>query len=101
MGKESEGKCEPCQHGKQLKMSHKSISDINTTKVLELLHMDLMGPIQVESLNGKRYIFVCVVDFSRFTWVNFLREKYDTFEALKNLCIKLKVEKDSNIGKIV
>ena len=45
LGKESEGKCEPFQLGKQLKMSHKGISNTNTTKVLELLHMDLMGPV--------------------------------------------------------
>lgn len=91
LGRESEGKCEPCQLGKQLKISHKGISDINTSKVLELLQMDLMGPIKVESLSGKMYIFVCVDDFSRFTWVNFLREKSDNFDAFKNLCIKLNV----------
>ncbi|XP_062075658.1 uncharacterized protein LOC133779758 [Humulus lupulus] len=51
LGKESVGKCEPYQLRKQLKISHKSILDVNTSKVLELLHMDLMGPIQVESLN--------------------------------------------------
>ena len=64
-----------------MKVFHKALSDINTSNVLELLHMDLMGPIQVEIINGKRYIFVCVDDFSRFTWVDFLREKSDTFEA--------------------
>ncbi|XP_062100928.1 uncharacterized protein LOC133806859 [Humulus lupulus] len=51
LGKEFVGKCEPCQLGKQLKISHKSIPDVNTSNVLELLHMDLMGPSQVESLN--------------------------------------------------
>ena len=30
--------------------------------------MDLMGPIQTESIAGRRYIFVLVYDFSRFTW---------------------------------
>ena len=57
--------------------------------------MDLMSPIQVESFVGKKYIFACVDDFSRFTWVNFIREKFVTFDYFRNLCIKLK------IGKIV
>ncbi|XP_062080215.1 uncharacterized protein LOC133784967 [Humulus lupulus] len=57
LGKESVSKCEPCQLGKQLKVTHKCISDFNTTKVLELLHMDLMGTIQVESLNGNSHEF--------------------------------------------
>ncbi|KAA0026110.1 gag-pol polyprotein [Cucumis melo var. makuwa] len=31
-----------------------------TNRVLELLHMDLMGPMQTESLGGKKYVFVVV-----------------------------------------
>ncbi|MEX5533318.1 hypothetical protein, partial [Pseudomonas syringae] len=52
-----EGKlCGECQIGKQIKVSHKVLQHQTTTKVLELLHMDLMGPMQVESLGGKRYV---------------------------------------------
>ncbi|XP_024019817.1 uncharacterized protein LOC112091153 [Morus notabilis] len=36
--------------------------------------------IEVESIGGRKYIFVCVDDFSRFTWVDFIREKSDTFK---------------------
>nr|GEY38414.1 hypothetical protein [Tanacetum cinerariifolium] len=32
------------------------------------LHMDLCGPMRVESINGKKYILVIVDDYSRFTW---------------------------------
>ncbi|XP_062093458.1 uncharacterized protein LOC133799460 [Humulus lupulus] len=60
-----------------------------------------VNSLLVEILNGKKYNFVCVDDFSRFTWVDFLRGKSDTFEAFKTLCLKLRVEKDYNIGKIV
>ena len=59
--------CGPCQIGKQVKLSHNLLQQITTSKVLELLHMDLMGLMQVESIAGKRYVFVCVDDFSRFT----------------------------------
>ena len=60
-----------------------------------------MGPMQVESIASKRYVFVCVDDFSRFTWVDFLKEKSETFDVFKKLCKKLKNEKDVNIGKII
>lgn len=73
--------CGPCQHGKQTKISHKTLSDLNISCVLELLHMDLMGLMQTESLGGKRYVFVCVDDFSRYAWVDFLCEKSDSFNA--------------------
>src|ERR1044072_10030345 len=77
---EEGGICGECQIGKQTKKSHKKLQHLTTTKVLELLHMDLMGPMPVEILGGKRYAFVCVDDFSRYTWINFIREKSDTFE---------------------
>nr|GFB22075.1 putative ribonuclease H-like domain-containing protein [Tanacetum cinerariifolium] len=37
--------------------------------------MDLCGPMRIASINGKRYILVIVDDYSRYTWVHFLRSK--------------------------
>jgi len=71
-----------------------------TSKVLELLHMDLMGPMQIESIGGKRYVLVVVDDFSRFTWVNFIRETSDTFDVFQDLCTQLQREKDRGIVRI-
>ena len=99
LGIKKDGICEPCQLGKQLKKSHKVLQQITTTRILELLHMDLMGCMQVESTGGRRYIFVCVDDFSRYTWVEFLKEKFDTFNVFEKLCLKLKNEKSINIEK--
>ena len=93
--------CGPCVEGKQVKVSHKVLQHLVTNRVLELLHMDLMGPMQVESIGGKRYAFVCVDDYSRFTWVQFIREKSDTFDVFKALCSRLQTEQCCNIGKIV
>ena len=59
--------CGDCQVEKQTKMSHQKIQHLTTSKVLELLHMDLMGPMQVESLGGKKYAYVVVDDFSKYT----------------------------------
>ncbi|XP_056843312.1 uncharacterized protein LOC130495810 [Raphanus sativus] len=67
--------CKACCQGKQIKVQHKQVKEITSKRVLELVHLDLMGPIQTESIGGRRYIFVLVDDFSRFTWVRFLREK--------------------------
>ena len=75
LSKKEPSVCGPCQFGKQLKESHNLLQQSITTRVFELLHMDLMRPMQVESIGGKRYIFVCVDDFSRFIWVNFIKEK--------------------------
>ena len=59
-----------------------------------------MGPKRTESLEGKRYIMVIVDDFSRYTWVEFLREKSEACEKLKILCKRLQKEKGVPIVKI-
>nr|GEX08110.1 hypothetical protein [Tanacetum cinerariifolium] len=51
---------------------------------LQLLHMDLCGPMRVASINGKRYVLVTVDDYSRYTWTHFLRTKDETPEVLIN-----------------
>nr|GFC35333.1 hypothetical protein [Tanacetum cinerariifolium] len=57
--------------------------------------MDLCGPMRVESVNGKKYILVIVDDYSRFTWVKFLRSKDETLDFiikfLKMIQVRLKV----------
>ena len=55
--------------------------------------MDLIGPTQIKSIGGKKYIFVTVNDFSRFTWINFICEKSDTFSVFRALCLKVQVKK--------
>nr|GFA87153.1 retrovirus-related Pol polyprotein from transposon TNT 1-94 [Tanacetum cinerariifolium] len=50
---------------------------------LNLLHIDLCGPMRVASINGKNYILVIVDDYSRYTWILFLRSKDETSEVLK------------------
>ena len=62
--------------------------------------MDLMGPMQVESLGGKRYAYVVVDDFSRYTWINFIREKSDVFDVFKDLCKRIQREKESCVIRI-
>nr|GEV30178.1 retrovirus-related Pol polyprotein from transposon TNT 1-94 [Tanacetum cinerariifolium] len=67
-----------CAMGKSTKKTHKPKSEDTNQEKLYLLHMDLCGPMRVESVNGKKYILVIVDDYSRFTWVKFLRSKDET-----------------------
>ncbi|GJV62021.1 retrovirus-related pol polyprotein from transposon TNT 1-94 [Tanacetum coccineum] len=53
--------------------------------------MDLCGPLRVQSINGKKYILVIVDDYSRFTWVKFLRSKDKTPVFVINLLKQLQV----------
>nr|GEU38511.1 reverse transcriptase domain-containing protein [Tanacetum cinerariifolium] len=75
--------CPSCQLGKSKKSSHPLKTINNNTEILNTLHMDLCGPLRVESINKKKYILVIVDDYTRFGWVRFLRTKDETPEAIK------------------
>ena len=54
------------------------------TKMLELIHGDLCGPITPSTSAGNRYIFVLIDDYSRYMWTILLKEKGDAFCKFKN-----------------
>ncbi|GJU91078.1 putative ribonuclease H-like domain-containing protein [Tanacetum coccineum] len=53
--------------------------------------MDLYGLMRVECINGKRYVLVIVDDYSRYTWVHFLRSKDEALEEIKTFLKKITV----------
>nr|ABF95048.1 retrotransposon protein, putative, unclassified [Oryza sativa Japonica Group] len=75
--------CSACQAGKQVGNPHPIKNIMTTTRPLELLHMDLFGPVAYISIGGNKYVFVIVDDFSRFTWVYFLHDKSKAQDVFK------------------
>nr|GEU72320.1 retrovirus-related Pol polyprotein from transposon TNT 1-94 [Tanacetum cinerariifolium] len=85
------------------RLSHLNFGAINylarqglVREKLYLLHMDLYGPIRVESVNEKKYILVIVDGYSRFTWVKCLRSKDEApnfiIKFLKMIQVQLKAK---------
>jgi transposase InsO family protein len=64
-------------------------------KPLELVHTDLCGPTRTQSLQGEKYFMFLIDDYSRMTWVTFLKEKYEAFEKFKEF--KALVENKTNL----
>jgi hypothetical protein len=73
---------------------------MTTTRPLELLHMDLFGPIAYLSIGGNKYGLVIVDDFSRFTWVFFLHDKSETQAIFKKFARRAQNEFDLKIKNI-
>ncbi|GKA08195.1 retrovirus-related pol polyprotein from transposon TNT 1-94, partial [Tanacetum coccineum] len=83
-----------CALGKSKKSSHQPKAEDTNQEKLYLLHMDLCGPMRVAGINEKRYILVIVDDYSRFTWVRFLKTKDEApaaiIKCIKNIQVCLK-----------
>ncbi|GKE02318.1 retrovirus-related pol polyprotein from transposon TNT 1-94 [Tanacetum coccineum] len=56
--------CFACQLGKSKKHTHTPKAENTNLEVLNTLHMDLCGPMRVQTINGKKYILVIVDDYS-------------------------------------
>ena len=74
-----------------------------------MIHFDIRGPIPITSMNGSRYSLTFIDDFSRYTWVFFLKKKSEVCEKkieLKALIenafgIKVKILRYDNGGEYV
>ncbi|KAJ9538659.1 hypothetical protein OSB04_031392 [Centaurea solstitialis] len=74
--------CSACEKGKMKKSSHPPKMETNCHHPLDMLHMDLCGPMRVESLARKIYMLVLVDEYSRYTWLEFLRAKSDAADLI-------------------
>ncbi|GJW28468.1 putative ribonuclease H-like domain-containing protein [Tanacetum coccineum] len=92
--------CVACQKGKQHKASCKAKSVSSISQPLQLLHMDLFGPTSVRSLNHKTYCLVITDDFSRFSWVFFLRTKDETSGILKDFIRQIENQLNQKVKTI-
>ncbi|KAI3681723.1 hypothetical protein L6452_36527 [Arctium lappa] len=95
-----ESLCSACEKGKQTKASFKSKQVSSVTSPLQLLHMDLFGPVNIQSIAGKKYTFVIIDEYSRYTWVIFLRCKSDTPEELISFVKKMEVLNNLTVRSI-
>ncbi|GJU27015.1 putative ribonuclease H-like domain-containing protein [Tanacetum coccineum] len=92
--------CVACQKGKQHKASCKGKSVSFISQPLQLLHMDLFVPTSVRSINHKTYCLVITDDFSRFSWVLFLRTKDETSGILKDFIRQIENQLNQKVKTI-
>nr|GEY89548.1 copia-type polyprotein [Tanacetum cinerariifolium] len=87
--------CEGCLFGKHARSSFLKESTSRAKEPLQLIHTDLYGPITPPSHGKNLYFMLFIDDYSRKTWVYFLKEKSQAFEAFKTF--KAMVEKEKGL----
>jgi hypothetical protein len=94
----SKFQCEACVLGKGKRLpSPTAPLETRSTKLLELLHVDLWGPA---SLGGKKYFLTCYDDYSHHVDLYFLKNKWDALAALKNHTAKAELQTGCRIKQI-
>jgi transposase InsO family protein len=85
--------CESCVLSKHHRTSFAKEVNWKKNKPLELVHTDVCGPIKLMSTGQNRYFLTFTNDFSRKTWIYFLKKKSEVLNYFKDF--KAIVEKQS------
>jgi hypothetical protein len=80
----SKGVCEGCVLGKHPQEKFDKGKSQRASTPLDLIHSDLMDPFPHPSINKSRFVLIFIDYFSRFTWIYFLRQKFEVFQHLKD-----------------
>ena len=89
--------CSSCIAGKMHEKNHRKVSSINAKRAFELLHMDLFGPPTYDSLGGKKYCLVVVDDYTRYTWVFYIKKKNETQDIFIDWATQVQRKYDTTI----
>ena len=76
---ESLDACEPCLMGKMTKTPFSGTME-RATDLLETIHTDVCGPMNVEARGGYRYFLTFTDDLSRYGYIYLMKQKSETFE---------------------
>lgn len=75
--------CETCMGAKSTRLPFPKKSQSSSKAILDLIHTDVCGPMQTESIGKKRYILTLIDDYSKYTEIYFMHNKSDTEVRIK------------------
>ncbi|GJS76119.1 retrovirus-related pol polyprotein from transposon TNT 1-94 [Tanacetum coccineum] len=87
--------CSACEKRKHHRTSFKTKRSFSINKCLHLLHIDLFGPVKSQTISHNKYTLVIVDEYSRYTWVFFLKKKSDAAD-----CITSFIRKMENLNEV-
>jgi hypothetical protein len=74
--------CDVCSQGKAQRESDKHGWN-GASEPLELVHSDVMGPMEHESFSGDRFVVTFIDDYSRFVALHLMKKKSEVLNCFK------------------
>ena len=95
--------CENCEVSKSCRKPRKPADEesFNSTESLDLLHADVVGPINSESIAGKRYFIPLYDDSSAVSLVRFLWYKSEAGRAIKEMISDLETLRKGRVKQLI
>jgi hypothetical protein len=101
MNIKQEGKnlCEVCIHAKQTRLPSKSVRK-SRKRILDIVHTDVCGPIDIETHDGKKYFVTFLDDFSHFCVVYLLSNKNEVTKCIKEFVSQSESRFNQKLNKL-
>ena len=91
--------CDVCAFVKQKCLKYSSSTSISL-QFFKLIHVDIWDPISVSSIDGYKYFLTIVDDYSKFTWILFLKNKTEVRSVLQDFIILTENQFSCKLKKI-
>eukprot|EP00253_Pinus_taeda_P033405 PITA_33405 len=78
-----DSRCEGYILGKQHRETFPARKLVRAKAPLEIVHLDLCGPMSTLSFGGSHYVLTFIDDYTRKTWVFLLKQKSEVFECFR------------------
>lgn len=88
--------CEVCALAKQSRNPF-SNSKRTSKNALELIHSDLVGPMETQSIGKAKFLLTFIDDYTRKIFVYFIHSKSDVFEKFKEFKNFVEKQRESSI----
>jgi hypothetical protein len=85
--------CEHCQYAKQTKSVHQNSNSDSSTQPLDLVHIDVCGPMSVRSLGGVVYFVTFIDHATRKVWVYPIKERGDVYSIFRKWLPSIEAKK--------
>ena len=92
---ESLGTCEPCLMGKITKTPFSGTME-RVTDLLEIIHTDVCGPMNIEARGRYHYFLIFTDDLSRYGYIYLMKHKSETFKKFKEFQSEVENHRNKN-----
>ncbi|GKB50680.1 retrovirus-related pol polyprotein from transposon TNT 1-94 [Tanacetum coccineum] len=92
--------CSSCEKGNHHRASFKTKQTSSIKKCLRHLHMDLFRLVTPRSINHEKYTLVTVDEYSRYTWVYFLKKKSQALETIMSFIKRVENQNDIKVKQL-
>ena len=90
--------CQSCCRGKSTLLPAPKEKATRASRVAQLLHTDMAGPMETATPSGKRYLLVIIDDYSRRIFIRLLRTKDEFFKHFQELVVTIEVETTNRVA---